>query len=86
VSISYDLLALLIADKVSAKQVAALTPSLKDITRANDVLGFWTCSAKEGYNFEKSIHALVTKILEQRFSDEIKFVLSFTTGQCINPN
>jgi hypothetical protein len=59
-------------DQVSPKQLSALTPSLKEFVRSNDIMGFWTCSAKEDANLNKPVQMLVTKLLEQRHSDEIK--------------
>lgn len=62
------------ADLVSPKQMSALTPAIKELARSNDLLGFWTCSAKEEANLSRSITTLISKLLEQRHSDEIKYL------------
>jgi len=60
------------ADLVTPKELSAITPTLKQLAKNNDLLGFWTCSAKEETDLSKPVAALITKLLEQCHSDEIK--------------
>ena len=63
-----------LVDLITQKQMAALTPMLKEFVRTNELLGFWACSAKEDTELERPIRLLIGRLLEHYHSDEIKYV------------
>ncbi len=46
---------------------------MKEFVRENEILGFWTCSAKDAENIHQPIYFLLSKLVEEAYTDDIKY-------------